>query len=252
MQDFRFLETSYNNAFFNMGLDEALLDSVSEGALPTIRLYAWKPKAVSIGYFQGLHDEVDIERCKALGIDIVRRLTGGGAVYHADELTYSIIVPEKHKLAEGGILESYKKLSAGIIHGLKLLGINAYFAPLNDICVADKKISGNAQTRRKGCVLQHGTVLLSVNPEEMFSLLKVPDEKLKGKIIESVKARVTSVSDILGRGISYAEAAKAVEAGFREVSGNIGIKEEPGAIELKKAQEAAMHRFSTEYWTAKR
>ncbi len=252
LEEFRFLESAYNDAFFNMGLDEAVLDSVAYGARPTLRLYAWEPKAVSIGYFQGLKDEVDEAACKAIGVDVVRRLTGGGAVYHADELTYSIIVPEKHPLAGKSILESYKNLSAGLIKGLEELGINAFFAPLNDICWQDKKISGNAQTRRKGCILQHGTLLLSVNAEEMFSLLKVPNEKLKDKVIESVKARVGSVSDILGRGISYKEAALAAETGFRAVLGSLGKKEEATGLELENAKKSAVNRFQNTEWTKRR
>ena len=158
---FRLLETGFHPAVFNMGLDEAILDSVSQGnCLPTLRFYGWIPPAVSLGYFQGLQEEIDIEACKALGIDVVRRITGGGAVFHHHEVTYSIVIPLGHSLARSGIIDSYRILLAGIVEGLAELGIQSEFAPINDIVSAGKKISGNAQTRKKGCILQHGTIIV--------------------------------------------------------------------------------------------
>ena len=253
MTGFRYLETGENPAAFNMGLDEAVLESVSSGAEPpTLRLYAWKPRAVSIGYFQGARDEVDLVRCAELGVDVVRRLTGGGAVFHADELTYSVVVPESHPLARGEILESNRSICAGVIAGLAVLGVAAGFAPLNDIVSGDKKLSGNAQTRRRGCVLQHGTVLLSVDPDAMFSVLLVPSEKLKGKLIEDVRARVSSVSAILGRSVGYRDVVPAFERGFAEAFGGLGERSEPSADELARAREHAAERFSSSAWTLKR
>ncbi len=116
--EFRLLETGFHRAAFNMGLDEALLRSVAEGkSLPTLRFYGWAPPAVSIGYFQGLHEEVDAAACKTAGIDVVRRITGGGAVFHHHEVTYSIVLPLSHPLARPNILDSYRLLLGGIIEG---------------------------------------------------------------------------------------------------------------------------------------
>jgi len=253
MAEFRFLETGAHAAAFNMGLDEAVLESVSSGAEPpTVRLYAWKPRAVSIGYFQGVRDEVDLARCAELGVDVVRRLTGGGAVFHADELTYSVVVPDTHPLARGEILESYRSLSAGVIAGLAELGVAAEFAPLNDIVSGGKKLSGNAQTRRLGCVLQHGTVLLGVDPEAMFTVLLVPNEKLKGKLIADVKARVSSVSAMLGRTVGYEEAMPAFARGFGAALGGLGTLSQPSGAELDRARLHAAERFSSETWTFRR
>jgi len=253
MSEFRFLETGANSAAFNMGLDEAILESVATQAQPpTLRLYAWKPRAVSIGYFQGARDEVDLEHCASLGVDVVRRLTGGGAVFHADELTYSIVVPDAHPLVRGEILESYRSLCAGVIAGLAGLGVTAEFAPLNDIVSGGKKLSGNAQTRRRGCVLQHGTVLLGVDLEAMFNVLLVPNEKLKGKLIEDVKARVSSVSDILGRIVGYGEAVPAFAGGFSSALGGLGPRSLPAEAELARARVLAHERFASPEWTFKR
>src|SRR3989344_7958179 len=173
----RIIPLSTQDAFLNMAIDEALCESVANGkASPTIRFYRWKPSAVSIGYFQSLRQEVDTERCKSAGIDVVRRRTGGGAVYHDEEITYSIIAPE-HLLPKG-ITESYHVICGWVIKGLENIGLVGEFKPINDIIVNGKKISGNAQTRRNGVVLQHGTILHGLDVEKMFSLLKVGQEKI--------------------------------------------------------------------------
>jgi lipoate-protein ligase A len=250
---FRLFNTGFHSAFYNMGLDQALLESVSAGkSIPCLRFYGWEPRAVSIGYFQGLEEEVNVPACREQGVDIVRRLTGGGAVFHHAELTYSMILPLDHPLAASGIRASYEILCRGIVAGLLKLGVKAAFVPVNDIECGGKKISGNAQTRKKGALLQHGTVLLESDTERMFELLKVPPEKLKGKIIAGVKQRVTSLEEILGRQVPFEEAAAALEAGFKEAldldfSLDIGC----GAIgedEEKRALDLARNHLSSDQW----
>jgi lipoate---protein ligase len=251
--ELRYLETGFNPAAFNMGLDEAILNAVAEGRQPpTLRLYGWKPRAVSIGYFQGIEDEVDGAACARLGVDIVRRVTGGGAVYHADELTYSIVLPEAHPLAQGTILDTYKTICAGVVSGLRMLGIAAEFAPLNDVVAEGKKLSGNAQTRKRSCLLQHGTVLLSVDVDRMFELLKVPSEKMKGRLIEDVKARVSSVSAMLCRDFGYEEALPAFREGFAQALGAKLSPGEPSPAELEDARRLAEEKFGERSWLTKR
>jgi len=191
--NWRLIGYKENSAFLNMAIDEAVSEAVgADESPPTIRFYGWKPRAVSIGYFQSLVKEVDLEKCKEHCVDVVRRRTGGGAVFHDTEITYSII--GKQELFPKDIIESYKEICGCIISGLESLGIIAEFKPINDIIVNGKKISGNAQTRRGGVLLQHGTLLCDVDVNKMFSLLKVPDEKIKDKMIATVKERVTSIN----------------------------------------------------------
>lgn len=250
---FRILQTGFNNAFFNMGLDEAILDSVASGlSLPTLRIYGWKPSAISLGYFQGAREEVDIEACRQQGVDVVRRITGGGAVFHDAEVTYSIVIPEGHPLAPASILDSYSLLCSGIVEGLRILNVGAAFAPINDIVAGGRKISGNAQTRKKGCLLQHGTVLLKVDVEKMFSLLKVPKEKALGKMIDDVKARVTSLSALLARDVGFEEVSNALREGFLSALLIDPMEEEPGQDELAAARLLARTKFSTEAWIFRR
>jgi lipoate-protein ligase A len=249
---FRLLKTGYHDGYYNMGLDEALLESVSEGASPPcLRLYGWEPPAVSVGYFQSLREEVDLDACKSRGIDAVRRISGGGAVFHNQELTYSLVLPESHPLTVKDINTSYEQFCAGIIAGLSLLGLETRFVPINDIQAGNRKLSGNAQTRRMGCVLQHGTILLDNDVDLMFELLRVPSEKLKGKLVEDIKSRVTSLK-ALGAAASFEKAADALAEGFRRVLDLDFLPSVPTDTEDRRAQVLATEKFSTRDWLFKR
>jgi lipoate-protein ligase A len=240
----------------NMAIDEAIMHAIQEGkAQPTLRFYRWKPSAVSIGTFQGMHDEVAVEFCRSNGFDYIRRITGGGAVYHDynGEITYSILMPKSHSLAHSDILESYKLLCGGVVKALNHLGIhNAEFKPINDVTVGEKKVSGNAMTRRHGCVLQHGTVLLDLDVNRMFTILKVPQEKISDKMISDVKERVTSIRDILGKPVSIEELRKAMTQGFSDA---LQIELSQGALskeEQQTAEKLAKEKYSTDDWNFSR
>lgn len=254
----RFLNTGFRSAAENMGIDQAVLEEIAAGkSLPTLRFYGWTPAAISIGYFQSLEEEVNLAACQNLGVQFVRRITGGGAVLHEHEITYSIHIPESSKLVPAGILESYGKICDGILKGLAHLGLSAKFVPLNDIVLEKdgvfKKISGNAQTRRNGVILQHGTILLKVDVEKMFSILKVPNEKLKGKLIEDVKQRVTGLSHVLGRDVGFDEASNVLKKGFTEAFPDVQFEEGSlSAAEEKSAKQYALEKYSADAWNKKR
>jgi lipoate-protein ligase A len=250
---FRLLQTGRHNAFYNMGLDEAVLQEIAGGASPpTLRLYGWEPAAVSVGYFQGLEEEVDLEACARRGIDVVRRISGGGAVFHKAELTYSLIMPVSHPLAGAAVQGSYERFCAGIVRALALLGVEARFAPVNDILAGGRKISGNAQTRRTGCVLQHGTILLDLDLDLMFELLKVPSEKMRGRLVAGAKNRVTSLR-ALGFELSFDEAAAALAEGFREALSLDLVREDvPSPAEEAAALDLAANKFGSRDWLYRR
>jgi lipoate-protein ligase A len=249
----RLLLTGYKDAHTNMALDESIMVHVGqEVSPPTIRLYGWSPPAVSIGYFQGLEEEVDLKICKNLGIDYVRRITGGGAVFHEHEVTYSFSLPEISPLVPHNILDSYRVICQGIVEGLAGLGIQAEFVPLNDIIVNGKKISGSAQTRRNRTILQHGTVLIDTDVEKMFSILRVPSEKIKDKLIIDVKERVTSIKNVMSEKISFEEVCSALAKGF-EKSLNMELNEgELKDTEIALAEEIKMARYSNPEWNHRR
>ncbi|MCG7844497.1 MAG: lipoate--protein ligase family protein [Methanomassiliicoccales archaeon] len=192
----RMLRYDTNNAAMNMALDDAIAEAVAfRVAGPTIRFYGWEPSAVSIGRFQELEEVVDQEGCERLGVDIVRRSTGGGAVFHdsGKEITYSVICPED--MMPSDINEAYREIGGWIVNALKFLGIDAAFEPINDVVVDGKKISGSAQSRRQGIFVQHGTLLYDLDRMRMFSVLKVPQDKLDDQGLGQPAERVTCVRE---------------------------------------------------------
>jgi lipoate-protein ligase A len=224
----RLIDLREADAYTQMAMDEAILRARSEGRAPnTIRLYRWRPSAVSIGYFQSLEEEVDLEACQRMGVDVVRRLTGGGAVYHdhEGEITYSLIAPETDPKVPRDIPESYRVICGCLVRALGHLGLKAEFRPINDILVGGRKVSGNAQTRRLGVVLQHGTVLIECDVRKMFTVLKVSEEKIRDKLIRTAEERVTSIRRELGRQVSFGEVREALIKGFEE---GLDIRLEPG------------------------
>ena len=200
----RFIDAGFNTGSMNMSIDEALLASKQ----PVLRFYRWKPACLSLGYFQNIN-QINKKQCKKLGIDIVRRPTGGNAVLHDKELTYSVIIDES--LMPSSIIESYREISKGLIQGLKNLGLNPSMNKnvkkeqksaicFNDpswyeILVNKKKIIGSAQKCIKGKILQHGAVLIDADIEKYCSLFNNCNEEM----ISKVKQRMTSINDELNK-----------------------------------------------------
>ncbi len=238
--EIRVLETGYNKAYWNMALDEVLMNGVTD--VPVLRLYGWKPPAISIGYFQSINDEVDLQKCNYMGIDVVRRITGGGAVFHDSELTYSFITRKYPQ----NIMESYRMICVAIVICLNKLGLEAKFAPLNDIVANGKKVSGNAQTRKKGTLLQHGTILLDVNIEKMFSTLKVSSEKIRDKMITNVMERVMPLNK------TFEEVALALKASFSEKFGAKLVIDRLTMEEEESVKTLAKKKYATIQWNWKR
>ena len=252
-QHWRLLQTGYGTGFSNMAIDKAILVANSKGIVPpTVRFYGWVPPAISIGYFQSLTEEIDVEACQRFGVSFVRRITGGGAVFHENELTYSLVVPESHPDIPKNILRSYGRICGAVIRGLGYLGVESEYAPINDIVADGQKISGNAQTRQLGTVLQHGTVLMDVDVDKMFSLLRVPNEKMKDKLIADVKQRVTSIKDIVGFEVCFEDVSSAMKHGFEEefdIELCVGTLTEEELLLAKRFEQEC---FSTEEWNRRR
>jgi lipoate-protein ligase A len=237
----RVLETGYNPATLNMAIDEALIENI--GQAPVLRIYGWRPAAISVGYFQSIKEEVDLEKCSQLGVDVVRRLTGGGTVLHEFELTYSFIT----KQYQQNIMESCRWICDAIVMSINRLGFDASFIPLNDIVVNGKKVSGSAQTRRKGALLQHGTLLLSVDVDKMFSVLKVPSEKLRDKIVKDVKERVTSLA-----GTTFDDMASSLKTSFAEKFDAKLVADTLSTEEISRAKWLAERKYSSKEWNFRR
>jgi lipoate-protein ligase A len=248
---------------WNMSVDEALLEETAAGrSLPTLRLYAWDPPTLSLGIAQPVAD-ADRAALAKRGWDLVRRPTGGRAILHTDELTYSITAPEDHPLVQGGVLGSYRRLSLGLLAGLRLLGLGVqadtgargratgnpvcFEVPSRyEICAGGKKLIGSAQARRLGGVLQHGSLPLCGDIARILQALAKPDTKP-----ERVRGRAATLAELLGRGASRQEAAEAVVRGFTE---EFGITFQHGRLSEKektRAEELARAKYKTEAWTAR-
>lgn len=244
----RLIPLEIHTAAMAMALDEAASRSVKDGGPPTIRFYRWQPSAVSIGYFQSLEDEVDLDMCREMGVDFVRRRTGGGTVYHdyEGEITYSVIAPSS--FFDRDIIASYELICGWIVDAFSILGISARFKPVNDIVTDGKKISGNAQTRRGKVLLQHGTVLYDLDVKKMFSVLRVSDEKISDKMISAVEERVTCVRRVsdASREETYRALYEAFTRGKHCYEG--AWTEE----ELACAAELAETKYSTREWNFQR
>ena len=221
---------------------ERLFDSASAG-VAVLRIYGWRPPAISIGYFQSMELEVQKDECRIRGIDVVRRLTGGGAVYHEAEVTYSFIT----NVFPNDILQSYRMICEPVVKALINLGLDARFVPLNDIVIGNGvKVSGNAQTRRNNAMLQHGTILLEVDPEKMFSVLKVPSEKMKDKIIADVKKRVTGI------GRPFNEVAMALKSSFSDAFDCRFFPDNLQPDEYSKIDSLIREKYSLDSWNWRR
>lgn len=250
--EWRLLSLRIDDAFMSMAIDEALLRLNAEGKTPnTIRFWRWQPSAVSLGCFQSVEREVDLACARRHGVDVVRRITGGGAVFHDfnGELTYSVVC-RRGDLPED-IIESYRLICGGLVKGFRNLGLKAEFKPVNDILVNGKKISGSAQTRRWGSVLQHGTVLIDPDIRLMFELLKVSPEKISDKFIASVYERVTTVVRELKRKPSFEEVRNAMRAGFEQAFGIKLIERGLMQEELDLAAKLKP-KYASEGWLKKR
>jgi len=236
LERLRVIDFAVGDPFYNMAMDEAIARCVGSGrSPPTLRLYGWSPSAVSIGYFQEVLEEVDLDFCRSKGVEVVRRLTGGGAVIHtAGELTYSLIVKEEEPSVPKDVQESYARICAPIVATLRKLGVDAAFRPINDIEVHGRKVSGSAQTRRFGAVLQHGTLLLDMD-FTLLPALTVKAEKLKDKGATDVRGRVTTLREVLRRDLSRervgALVAEEFGRGFEcELMRGSASKEEKGLV----------------------
>lgn len=255
MKKWRLVRLSVNDVFTNMAIDEAITTARIEGLVPnTLRFYRWKPSAVSVGRFQDVYNEVHVESCRRHGVDIVRRITGGGTVYHDcdGEITYSVIAREID-FGSTDVVYAYNTISNGLIEAAKILGVNADFNPGDprncpNIAVSGKKISGSAQFHKAAVLLQHGTFLLDVDLEKMFTFLRVPWAKTFQDVVCVARDRLSSIGKELNRKVSIEEAYEALVQGFRKA---LKIELEAEALthyEQQLASKLRKEKFSTDRW----
>lgn len=262
----RLLETGWQDGATNMAIDEAIMEAVAAGEQPpTLRFYGWQPPCLSLGYAQGWQ-AVDWEACAARGWDVVRRPTGGRAILHVDELTYCVCAPEDEPRLQGGILPSYMRLSAALAHGLELLGLEpqragapepgaatgpvCFDAPSNyEITSGGRKLVGSAQARRRGMVLQHGTLPLYGDLLRIVNALQFEDEAARAAAAAALHASALTLEEALGRRAPFGEAAAALAAGFAVT---LNLQLEPDVLsagELERTQAIRAEKYANDSWT---
>jgi len=219
VEKWRLLEIEYpSRAGLNLAIDEALLRQTAENKGPPVVRFWRNRNAVVIGYSQCVEAEVNLELCRVRGIDMVRRITGGGAVYHdLGNLNYSIVIGSNHPLVRRlDIQESYSVFLSGVIKCLRKFGINPVIDPPNSLLVQDRKISGNSQVRKKGTILHHGTILVNSDLNLLAEVLR-PQKKISRQIgVPSKRRPVTNLSDEVSRRVSMRDVKESLRRSFEE------------------------------------
>lgn len=276
MTFWRLLITPPARGAWNMAVDESILLHIGRGeSIPTLRLYAWTPACLSLGYAQPFAD-VDTNRLKARGWEVVRRVTGGRAILHTDELTYSVIAPNDEPRAAGTVLESYNRLAQALLLAVKNLDMRVEMkedvgrdavlssskdniSPYNPICfevpstyeitVNGKKLIGSAQARKKEGVLQHGSLPLTGDLSRICQALVFENESAREGASQRLLARATTVESALGRAIAWETAAQTFVRAFEA---QLEIKLEKGELsesESKTADELVNEKYDHPSWT---
>jgi lipoate-protein ligase A len=250
-----------------MAVDEAMLEHIEHGkVLPTLRLYAWEPPCLSLGRAQSFTD-VDPVRLQALGWEVVRRMTGGRAILHTDELTYSVTGPADEPRLAGTVLESYNRLAGALLAAVQDLSLPVEMkegktennGEPNPVCfevpstyeitVVGKKLIGSAQARRKEGVLQHGSLPLTGDLTRICQALVFADESAREIAMQRLLARATTVESVLGRKVAWGNAEQAFVRAFEA---QLGLELEAGELsesELTRADELAREKYAHPAWT---
>jgi lipoate-protein ligase A len=231
----------------NVALDEVLTDALAAGRTPpTLRFWRWTEPAVIIGRTQSVANEVDADAAREMGVRVVRRMTGGGAMFLQPHgaITYSLYLPES-AVAGLSVRQSYEVCEAWVIRGLRALGVDAHHVPINDIACSEGKIGGAAQARRGGVVLHHTTMAYDMDPGEMVRVLRIGREKLRDKATSSAAKRVSPL--VRQTGLTREEIVGRLFAHFQESFG--GTVDGLTPAEMMAADRLVTEKYAAGSWT---
>lgn len=272
----RLLHTGWKDSAENMAIDEAILIAHSEGRVPpTIRFYGWNPATLTIGYFQRVNKEIDLNRVQERGLGFVRRPTGGRAVLHDQEVTYSVIVEEGYPGMPTSVTQSYRAISMGLLHGFRNLGLQGEMIPLEteeekrkyaslgsaacfdspsnyELVIEGRKVAGSAQTRQRGVILQHGSILLGLDVDLLFDVLRFPSDSVKERMKKGFIKKAVAINELKGDPVSFEKAVQAFSKGFES---GMKIQLKPSELtpyEQELAQQLVESRYGQDKWNFKR
>jgi len=270
MTQWRLLITPPARGAWNMALDESILEHIGRGeSIPTLRLYAWEPACLSLGHAQPFAD-VDVNRLQARGWEVVRRITGGRAILHTDELTYSIIAPNDEPVIAGTVLQAYNRLAQALLLAVKNLELTVEMQEFklsdnpsssNPVCfevpstyeitVDGKKLIGSAQARKKEGVLQHGSLPLTGDLARICEALVFENESERAEASKRLLARAATVESALGRALGWETAAQAFIHAFEA---QLGLSLKRGGLsesESKRTDELVKEKYDHPSWTGR-
>lgn len=267
----RLLFTDPTDGPMNMAVDQAIMEAVAAGRVPpTLRFFAWEPPCLSLGYTQPV-SEVDRARLAARGWDLVRRMTGGRAILHTDELTYSVALTADNPIVTADIVESYRRLSGALLAGLQRLGVNPQADKRTDghsgpstgpvcfevpshyeITIDGKKLIGSAQVRKFGAVLQHGSLPLGGDITRICDALVYDDDYRREVVRERVRRRAATLEDALHTVIPWERVARTMAGSFADTF-NLEFDTTTGLTpdEQARAAELREEQYASESWNAR-
>lgn len=276
MKQWYFINSGPCSPSFNMAMDEALLNWHSEKLIPpVIRFYEWDPATLSIGYFQQVHKDINFEEVRRQGLGFVRRPTGGRAVLHEHELTYSIIVEEDYPNMPKTVTEAYRVLSKGLLLGFLNLGLDAYFSvpdteekqadlkkPKSAVCfdapswyelvVEGRKVAGSAQTRQKGVILQHGAILLDLDEEKLLSVFKFANEEAREKMRLKLPEKAVAMNRLVDKPFTVEQCIGAFKTGFEDALDIELVPYELTEEQLAYIEQLEKEKYANDEWNFKK
>lgn len=266
-----FIDSGFGTPAFNMALDEALLNWHSQGRIPPVlRFYGWEPAGLSLGYFQKTKGKIDVDAAKRHGYGIVRRPTGGLAVLHDKELTYSVIISESHEKMPASVSGAYRVLSKGLLEGYRHLGIAADLAipdgPIGktgtavcfeepswyELVIDGKKAAGSAQTRQKGVILQHGSIPIDIDENALFDLFIYANERVRERARKAFGQKAVAINQVAQSPFTLEETKEAFRKGFAKGLDLDLLPYEPEHELLEEAHRLAEEKYENDTYTFSR
>jgi lipoate-protein ligase A len=259
------------DAYTNMAEDEALLNGqIGNGSQPTIRFYSWRPAAISLGYAQDIAT-IDLEACRISGIGVVRRITGGRAILHEDDFTYSITARDDNPIVQGTLMDTYRKISQALLAGLQQLGVQtaafargdrnpnsnstagdaaACFAASSryELTVGGKKIIGSAQRRKQGAVLQQGSLPLQDHSKKLFDLLRFSEPDQRTVAHEHYTKKAISLSDVLCHPVTFDITAAAFLEGLKNTFQVEIVRGSLDPDEIAQVERLRASKYASDNW----